>query len=317
MHRASSPGFVRLCGASLAFVFATGSASFAKAEDTGGCGARAFLLDTVLKSICGRPTGEWTPLQGLADGWLDPWVPPRGAGSSGAPRQGWINSFDGHFTREGHLVYSFTNETADGRDAHLGLTQIQTPLSRRLWIGVDLPFVTALESDRGLPSEAGFGDMSITPGVMLYEREDVSLSGRLGIRVPTGDEQDGGGQTQFFPRLEFWSDLGDAWTLRGGAGVDVPTHARRGPDAVFVTNLAVGRTFTPHEATPFGDFAGYLALTMRNDMGADENHTFLSLTPGIRTHVGRGFFLLAGLEVPVVGPRPFEQRATFAIVRGF
>lgn len=52
-------------------------------------------------------------------------------------------------------------------------------------------------------------------------------------------------------------------------------------------------------------------------MGGKENdNVFVSLTPGIRTHISGGYFLL-GFEVPVTGPDTFENRVTFMYIRGF
>jgi hypothetical protein len=288
---------------------------------------------TLRESIFGRADGEWTPLRlsNFGEGFFEPWVRPPN-GSSGAPRQGWLNSFDGHFTREHHLGYFFTSNAADGRDGHLGLYEFQTPLSRRLFVNVTVPFIAGLTGGPG-PSRAGLGDLVIVPRVMLHETQDLSVSSGLGIRIPTGRAAVGSDQTSLFPSLQFWSDIGNSWTLRGGIGVEVPLSGtgatlRRGvgavpvlvpgnPDASLITNLAVGRTWTPHDRTPFGDFATYVAFNMRNDFVGDSTRTTVSLAPGIRTHLGNNLFFLAAVDVPLTGPRPFDERFLFLFVKGF
>lgn len=285
------------------------------------------------ESILGKADGEWTPLllSHLGEGFFDPWVrPPDGA--SGAPRQGWLNSFDGHFTREHHLGYFFTSNLPDGRDGHVGLYEFQTPLSRRLFVNVTVPFVAALTGGPG-PSRAGLGDLIIVPRVMLHETQNLSVSSGLGVRIPVGRAATGNDQTSLLPSLQFWSDVGNSWTVRGGIGVEVPLDGtsgglRRGlgplpvfvpgaPDASLITNLAAGRTWTPHDNTPFGDFATYVAFNMRNDFFGNSTRTTVSLTPGFRTHLGNNLFFLAALEVPVTGPKPFDERFLFLFVKGF
>ncbi len=77
---------------------------------------------------------EWTPLDPARFGpeLFEPWITVPD-GSSGAPRQGWLNTADGFFTREAHLAYDWSR--VDGEDAHQGLARFHYPLSRRLWSG--------------------------------------------------------------------------------------------------------------------------------------------------------------------------------------
>jgi hypothetical protein len=274
-------------------------------------------FEVAYESICGPADGPWAPLCCFSDGWREPWVKPPGRGPGGAPRQGWLNSFDGHFTREYHIGYFLSNGVGNGQDEHVGLFQFQTPLSRRVWVGVDVPFVVALTGGQGT-NQTDFGDISITPRVMLHETEGQSISAGLGFRIPTENRSTGGDQTSLFPHIQFWQDAGDGWTVRGGFGVEVPMNNRDAdPDGILVSNLAIGRTITEHDATPFGDFAYYVSFNMRNTIADGNTSTFVSATPGIRTHLGNNLFFLAGVEVPLTGPKPFDQRFLLLFVKGF
>jgi len=42
-----------------------------------------------------------------------------------------------------------------------------------------------------------------------------------------------------------------------------------------------------------------------------------SVTPGMRTGVGGDWYLLAGLEVPLVGPLPFSNQVIVQAIRNF
>ena len=106
-------------------------------------------------------------------------------------------------------------------------------------------------------------------------------------------------------------------SLRGGSGVDLPVDSRPdGRDATLIEELAIGQTVTPHDVPLLGDFTYYISSNVRQNIGSNKT-TFLSLTPGFRTHLGHNFWLLGGVEVPLTGPKPFDERFTFLLVKGF
>ena len=45
--------------------------------------------------------------------------------------------------------------------------------------------------------------------------------------------------------------------------------------------------------------------------------TYFSVTPGMRTGVSRDWYLLAGFEVPLVGPLPFSNQAIVQLIKNF
>jgi hypothetical protein len=251
-------------------------------------------------------------------------------------RQGWINDFQGFFSRDAFGVYSYTNRLAGGGNEHLGQLALESPVSRRLLLGI-YPVITDSIQGSG-HNDTSFGDTTVAAKVMLQETEDVSLLGGLNIRVPTGDASTGNDRTLLAPFVAYWRDIGGGWAVRTGMGLVVPlstptaaaaipvptqTGGPRGsagpgaPDATFVAGLGPGQTLTRHEAAPLGDFTYFLVSNLRQDLGRGPETTFLSITPGFRTHLGKDFFFIAGYEVPLVGPRPFEERLTFVLVKGF
>jgi hypothetical protein len=240
-----------------------------------------------------------------------------GPGSSGAPRQPWINTFDGFFTRRVALTYAITDDLPGDRNFHEGLLSIETPLSRRLWLGINVPFLDSLQGGRG-PSTTHFGDVTITPKYLLYESRDFSLSTGLTVRVPTGVNVTGGDRTTLLPFVAFWTDLGAAVSLRGGTGVDIAVDHKKAADEVYVANLSLGQTLTRHDAAVLGDFTYYVAANFRQELGEhSSDHTFFTLTPGIRTQVVRNWSLLVGYEFPIVGPKPFDDRVIMVLERAW
>ncbi|HUY33242.1 MAG TPA: hypothetical protein VMV69_10715 [Pirellulales bacterium] len=276
-------------------------------------------------SIFGVPDDQrvWTPLPLrtlFSEGWDEPWISPP-SGDSGAVRQGWVDSaVDGLFYRNFVWLFSRTDGLPQGRDSGLGLFQFQSPLSRRAWISLDVPFVTALYGDSGPYQAASFGDFNVTTRIMLRETRNLSVVASFGARSPTGVPQTGNGLALLFPNMEFWSDLGGGVALRGGMGVEVPTNRFGSQRATMVTNLALGRTVTAHDSWPLGDFQYYLAATVRDNLEGSPGSlpgTYASLTPGFRTHLGREYYLAGGYELPVTGSQVLSQRLTIFFVKGF
>jgi hypothetical protein len=277
-------------------------------------------LEVVALSIFANGEEEsWTPLylsDFFTDGWDEPWLAPP-ADSNMPVRQGWVNSADGLFFRNLVWLYQNTEGLPGGRDANFGLFQFQTPLSRRLWISLDVPFIATLNDDHGPYKAASFGDFNITPRVMLHETRKLSIIAGLGVRTPTGSLSSLTGLARLNPNVQFWADIGHRFSMRGGIGVDVPLNQFDLLPTNLATNIAVGQTITGHDRLLIGDFQYYLSANLRNNLSSAPGHTFFSLTPGFRTHLGGEYYLAGGYEIPLTGPRPFSNRLTFFFVKGF
>lgn len=279
------------------------------------------MCETMWESVFGKPdpSRPWQPLRCgtiLTEGWCEPWISPP-AGDSGAVRQGWINDLQAFFNRNIFGIYDYADATQGHRDEQVGVLVFETPLSRRYMFGVIVPVVDALDGRSGLPSATGFGDVTFENRVMLQETENLSLSANLDVRTPTGDKGVGQDRTTLFPFLAFWTDVGHGFSVRGGGGFDVPLDSKPDRrDATAFVNLAVGQTLTKHDAAPLGDFTYFVSAVLRQNLGRNDN-TFVSLTPGFRTHLGHNWFWLTGVEVPVTGAKPFQEALTLVLVKGF
>jgi hypothetical protein len=274
--------------------------------------------EVVKESIFGAGDDEpFTPLllrTLFTDGWDDPWIAPP-SDSDMPVRQGWVNAPDGLFFRNLVWTYQNTANIPGDRNANLGLFQFQSPLSRRLWMTLDVPYVTSLSGPSG---GASFGDLNLGTRVMLRETRRLSIIAGLGTRMPTGQLSTGTGFMRLNPNLQFWAHLSGRWSMRGGAGVDVPLNNFDVLPTNFVTNLAIGETITGHDTPIFGDFQYYMTATLRNNLSSSVSlPTYFSLTPGFRTHLGGEYYLASGIEVPLTQPHPFGERFTVFLVKGF
>ncbi len=246
---------------------------------------------------------EWTPLDFSRFGseLTEPWIKVPN-GDSGAPRQGWLNTADGFFTREVHLAYDYTD--GDLSNDNRALARFHYPFSRRLWAGFELPFY------QELGRASGVGDGTLTTQLMLVETRNLSLNTGVAFRLPFGAERVGGGVFGVEPQINLWSDIGSGFAVRGRVAWNFLDSGE--PDE-FVLNAAIGQTITEHERTPLGDFTYYVSGNYREPT---KGRSFVSITPGIRTHLGGDLFFLAGVEVPVT-ESDFSERVFVQLVKGF
>ncbi len=273
------------------------------------------IFDTITESICGQPDPDtWRPLQCstlFSEGWNEAWVPsPNGSG--GAPRQGWINAADGNMYRLWFFTFSQAFNQGSKGNAYLGAYTLYTPLSRRLLLITNIPFVLRNNAGDGLPTisptgltnptsknHTTFGDISFTPRVLLHETQDFSLTAEVAALVPTGN-QPLAGKTALTPAFAFWNNFAGRWVVRGGLGDYIPLGG--GAKDSLISQLAIGQTLTDHDVPLFGDFTWYVSTVVNTPLSQGQ-HTSVTLTPGMRTHLGRDWYFLAGLPTPLTNQR--------------
>ncbi len=286
------------------------------------------LFETITESLCGQPDpNTWRPLPCstfFSEGWNEAWVPsPNGSG--GAPRQGWINAQDGNLYRLWFFTFAQSFNNAPRGNGYLGSYTLMAPLSRRAELILNIPFYVRNNAVTGLPiidpnrpvtsspkSYSGFGDISITPRFLLHETKDFSLTAEVSVLTPTGTEPIAG-KTAVTPAFGFWNNFADGFVIRGGLGVFIPTQHGT---ADLISQLAIGQTITPHDVPLFGDFTYYLSTVVNTDL-KNGNSTSVTLTPGIRTHLGNDWYFLAGLPTPVTKDRVGEIGMIFWFMKAW
>lgn len=295
---------------------------------------RRGFFDVARESIFGPwDRAPWTPirLRGLlTEGWRDPWIeaPP---GPSGALRQGWIGAADGNFYRLAYFSYNETFGVAQGGNGYAAQYDLYTPLSRRLLLLTKVPYLNANSPSLNLPTttfgtsgattnrlagrESSFGDLTLTPRVLLGETRARSLSAELSVQIPTGSTRSGAGRAILSPGIHFWADLGGRWSTRGGFNVSQGVN-KAGAGTTLISQLAIGRTVTPHDVPLLGDFTYYLAANVSDQVGSKPS-TGVTLGPGFRTHLGRDYYLLGAATIPVVAPRPYDESMTLWFMKLF
>jgi hypothetical protein len=107
--------------------------------------------------------------------------------------------------------------------------------------------------------------------------------------------------------------------VRGGTGINIDT-GRHSATSVYFNNLAVGRYLTTHDARIFKDLVVHLAVSTLSDvLGRKDHITDVYLAPGLRFGLDRDqkWYALGAIQVPVVGPHPYDWQPNFALVRNY
>jgi hypothetical protein len=203
--------------------------------------------------------------------------------------------------------------------------KLYTPLSRRLLLITNIPFVVANNNTSGQPiinptgrtatrhSQTTFGDISFTPRVMLHETQDFSLTAEMAVTVPTG-RGPLEGHTALTPAIGFWNNFAGGWVIRGGFGDLIALGG--GGKNTLISQLAIGQTLTAHDVPLFGDFTYYLSAVADTPLPNGER-TSVTLTPGIRTHLGNDWYFLAGIPIPVTKDRIAEIGMIFWFMKAW
>src|SRR5262249_1893713 len=138
----------------------------------------------------------------FTEGWDEAWVsPPPGGG--GAPRQGWLNTFDAVFYRLGIATYGYAHNFLENGNQNSGLLQFYLPFNRRFEFRIDIPVAVSNRGATDTDYETNFGDFQIMPSFILSETRDVTQSFNVLFRAPTGSTFNVNGVAAITPTYEF------------------------------------------------------------------------------------------------------------------
>ena len=268
--------------------------------------------------------GRWHPLPlttFFSEGWDEPWAGgPNGQNGEGAPRQGWLNAADGVFYRLAIATFDFAKDTGNGNNLTSAIS-VYTPFNRRFELRWDIPVVI---SNRGpFPGKdyhVSTPDFQLTPRFALSETEDSAQSLDVTFRMPTGDVFNGQGKAAVSPFYNFWVNPWAGLVVRGGVGFGLPFGYQSvdvlGARSRFLSNLAFGYYFTPHDWAPMGDTVWYLSTNFDRPIdNRGPNNNNVSITPGLRIHLGWNWYGLAGVELPLTRRQPFDYQVLSGLMK--
>jgi hypothetical protein len=168
------------------------SPAFAEESGQPNLGFFGAIRESLFGDVYAEPS-KWRPLSArtfFTEGWNEPWVsPPTGEG--GAPRQGWLNSFDGVFYRLGLLTGGLAEDFNDnGNQYNLGLT-LYAPFNARFELRFDIPLLVSNREETGSNYHTNFGDFLVTTRFLISETRNFTQSFNVAFRTPTGSEENG------------------------------------------------------------------------------------------------------------------------------
>jgi len=141
----------------------------------------------------------------------------------------------------------------------------------------------------------------------------AALTFDVTVLTPTG-ERPLAGKTAVTPTVAFWYNLAGGWVVRGGIGDFIPTDGSGGNS--LISQLAIGQTITDHDVPLFGDFTYYLSVVANSPINSS-TPTSVTLTPGMRTHLGCDWYFLAGLPTPVTEQRVADLGMIFWFMKAW
>ncbi|MHC4640158.1 MAG: transporter [Planctomycetota bacterium] len=203
-----------------------------------------LMIFVFSEPVCAKETHSESPdVFGfdLDKGWFDPPVHSH-LSKGGTPL---IHSFrtEPAFTRRDFLLdYSFRSES-EGNEQEIE-AEIEWPLSRRLGLIFEVPYVSFDGDDD--ESAYGFGNLAVSPRILVAEYKRFLLAFGLEIETTTG-ETDGGiaeDEVALGPSFSTWIDLGNWWTVQAQTGFEYPVESS---DAQFFLRSALIHTFNSND----------------------------------------------------------------------
>ncbi|UCD50286.1 MAG: hypothetical protein JSW27_22500, partial [Phycisphaerales bacterium] len=168
--------------------------------------------------------------------------------------------------------YSFSRKR--GEDEHEIEAELEWALTRRLGFVVEMPYASVDPDDEGAVD--GFGDLAVSPRLLLAEYERFLLAFALEVETPTGSTRGdlGSGQVALAPSFSTWIDLGHWWAANTQCGLE---HALESNESELFFRASVIHTLAPdadHDAAEtdhdhdhaHGLEPGLLSLILEIDM---------------------------------------------------
>lgn len=179
----------------------------------------------------------------LTKGWLDPPI------HSHFSRRGtpMIHSFrvEPAFTRRDLLLDYGFRSVAEGTEQEIE-AELEWALTRRLGLVLEVPYVF-LDLD-GQGAVDGFGNVAISPRLLLGEYERFLLAFGLEIETPTGTRANdiAANEVALAPSLSVWADLGGWWAANAQSGVE---YACESDESELFVRASLIHTLAPDRAS--------------------------------------------------------------------
>ena len=279
----------------------------------------AFLAGRAVAGEAGSSLSELTFSNLFSEGWSEPWSKrQRGDGTPDMSLLRVQTNFLVQLVRFDSFLE--TGMTAPGVDrSEFVNTTVEYALNRRFMTAVFASHQW-IDGANGGRSRDGFAG-GVFERFQLIDTMHSSLALNLKMALPAHDL--GEKATTWSYALAGWEDLhglglgrtGLYWHLQHElAGGPIARGAARN-DLNYALSLATSWS-GPHAALEnFTTFAECAAKTLLD--GDRSGRTVVSITPGLRFTLGGRHILMAGVDLPVAGPRVFDALWRFTYICNF
>ncbi len=247
-----------------------------------------------------------------------------------APRFNLFKSRQGFLERIASVNYAYTNGADESRinerEFSLGL---EWAFNRRFQLGVEPSYTW--QRPRGDEGRRGDGlRWDVSTRLQLIDTADSAYN--FQVHVLTPNRHLDAEQTELAFTLAGFEDLTKTLglnrvglyhhieyaTLLGPHGEGV----ERGPSNLLRYDVSVAKTLTEPTTPIVGDFTVFLETFGATELdGRNSGRTQVTFTPGVRFNpTGRAekaWWIQAGIEFPVTGPRPFNERVLLSVIHDF
>lgn len=282
-----------------------------------GCIVAALLA--ALPARGGEPPhGDLGIANLVSAGWDEPWTKRVRA----APDMALLRVQTNFLERELRVNYLFANDLASTtrRRQHETEALVAYGINRRLMFAVSTRY-DAFVGRGGKSDEDGVSG-ALAARLQLVDTADSSYA--LNVRAAAPNRGTGEHRTTLSYGVAGFEDLTDRLGLRRvGLYGHVLFDTAAGPAAAAARrhdvsyDLSVAKTVTPRNSFVFGGLTLFLETFAQTDLdGAHAGRTAWSFTPGTRFDVGRGNWLMGGIDVPIRTsgkPYDFAYRTTYIL----
>jgi hypothetical protein len=264
----------------------------------------------------------------LTSGWSEPFEERERAGR--APRFNLFKSRQGFLERIGFVNYAYTNGLDNGKfDEHELAAGLEWAFNRRFQLGFESLYTWQQpRTEEGRRGDGLRWDFSTR--LQLIDTADHAYN--FQVHVVTPQSRLDFPQTEMAFTLAGFEDLTNTLGLsRVGLYHDIEYATLFGPRGegedrrpanLLRYDVSIAKTLVDSKTPLLADFTVFLETYGVTSLdGAHSGRTELSLTPGFRFNpTGRqekAWWVQVGLECPVTGPRPFNERVLLAIIHDF
>jgi len=297
------------------------------------CAAGVLLLGSLLPpAFAGDPAISEEPATAAAErrlidltlgnfltaGWNESWA--KRPHPDGAPDLTLLRAQSNLLLRSLRMDYFYERplETSGVRDVQFLNELVEYGFNRRLMLAVFGNYQW-VNSRAGEDLEgASYGALA---RVQLIDTPHASYALNLRVAAPNHDLHETLTTTSF--SLAGWHDLTPLGLKRVGLYWHVQEetftgrHARGARQNDLTYDISLAKTWTAPTA-PIGNLSTFLETYARTDLdGPRRGKSVVTLTPGLRFTLARQHVFMAGVEIPVTEPRPYEQIVRLTYILSF